>query len=72
MFRTNKASSFAASALRGTKCAVEAKGSSWSQTVGALVDGLERGCPQNQGWGIPEMGSASCGGWKGLGDPDKL
>lgn len=44
MFRTNKASSFTAAALRGTERAVEAKGSSWSQTMGCSC-----GCPGSGG-----------------------
>lgn len=40
MFRTKKASSFTAAALKGAKCAVETKGSSWSQTMGGTC-----GCP---------------------------
>lgn len=56
MFRTNKASSFAAAALRGIKCAVEAKGSSWSQTVGGTCGWAGKRLTPKPGLGNPRDG----------------
>lgn len=59
---------FTAAALRGTKCAVEAKGSSWSQTMGVLLwmpqlwsrEGWQEAAPktkagESQKWGLPAV-----------------
>lgn len=39
---------------------------------GAMAGGLCEAPPQNQVWGVPEVGSAGCCAWKGRGDPEKL
>lgn len=80
MFRTNKAFSLAAAALRGEQNVLwRQRGTAGAKPWSALVDalaleqgGLTRGYPQNWSWGIPKMGSATCASWKGMGDLEKL
>lgn len=52
---------------------------SLSTPAGALAaeqEGWQRtgagGCPPNQGWWVPEVGSAAWRVWKGMGQPAKL
>lgn len=41
----------------------------WGALVDALALGWQEAAPK-AGLGIPEMGFASCGGWKGMGTSD--
>lgn len=68
------------------KCAVEVEGSSWFRTTpgglspslladveqGAMAGGSREAARRNQGWGVPGMGNAGCGVWKGIVDLEEL